>query len=290
MTRFYRIHDFDPELKKRGALPTQVSDLEGYNRDGWAIYHTCQLFDGRRRQENLKRILCWVVDIDGDKDAAVRKLNASPLVPSRVVETKNGYHAYWDAKNAKPHRHKALTTALVQAFDGDKNARDLCRILRTPGFQHQKDPADPFTIREVHRHEVAYTEEQIAAEFGVDLDEVDKPTPKRTQSAPVRFPTEGGFWQRAIELDCAWALERLSGHWLVGGEIIELKPTNRGKRAIWCDGKGTSCWVDAAGKIGSSDGGGPSIVRWCAWYGHSWRDIAKGLKEVFPRLDERRAA
>ena len=292
MSRFYRLHDSDPELKQMGAIPTPVSELETWNVRGWGVFHVVNEFDGRRRISNLRRIRSWITEIDGDKDAARERLERSPLVPSRVIESKNGFHAYWDAKpDANPKHYKTITTALAERFGGDMNARDLARILRTPGFKHQKDPHDPFLVQQVHRWEVTYTERQMAWAFGVEFeDEQPEPKPK---PRPLRFPTSDDgddFWTRAVGIDARIGLERLSGHWLVGGETIELKPAPRGRHNIRCDGKGTSCFVDADGKIGSADGGGPSIVRWCAWYGHSWGDIARGLKEVFPELDDKGAA
>lgn len=291
-SRFYRLHDHEPALKAKGAIATQVGELEHWNAQGWGVFHTVNLFDGARRKANLRAIKSWTVEVDaGPSEFAARaaQLHASPLIPSLVVESKNGWHVYWHAKpGATVRAHRPIQTALCNWFGGDMKARDLARILRTPGFLHQKDPAHPFRIREVHRLDVAYTEAQMLDAFGVVLED-EKPNPPATRPSPAQFPNEGNFWQRAIDLDCRWALEQLSGHWLVGGETIELKPSSNGKFAIWCNGKSTSCWVDADGKIGSADHGGPSIVRWCAWYGNSWRDIARGLKEVFPELDDKQA-
>lgn len=206
------------------------------------------------------------------------------------METKNGYHAHWHLVDGRPEHWNALVLErLVPFFGADKNARDIARILRVPGFLHWKDPANPFPIRLVHRSDRRYTERELAAAFPWVPREGEREAATAIQRSARRAGDMSGdsFWQRAHSLDCRFALPALSGHWLVNGEEFALRPQRNGKQNILVDGKGTACFVDGDGRIGSAKNGGPSIVRWCRYYGYSYAEIARGLKEIFPELEDK---
>jgi hypothetical protein len=291
MSRFYRMHDAEP----CGMISATPDSLEHWNQRGFGIFATVQRFQGPRRIENLVAIQAWAVDLDGgDKAAQRRRLLSSPLIPSSVVETKNGYHAYWYAIDARADRYRAIVGRLVEYFGGDPNARDLARVLRVPGFLHQKDPADPFLVGHAwgpHR-EIRYHERQLAQLFPPSQEELEalaKQDRPADDVAPSRvlFPDSAAtLWERAYDIDAREALPRLSGHWSVGGEQYELKPQRNGKFNILVGGKGTSCFVDANGKIGSSDKGGPGIAQWINWHQRDYRKVRQALLEVFPELKE----
>ena len=291
MSRLYAMYDPDP----RGVFPVRdMGEATKLNAERHGIFATVNRFRGPRRLENLERIESWSVDIDsGSKDEQVHRINRSPLVPSSVVETKSGFHVHFRAKLADESTWAAIVEhRLVPFFQADRNAKDIARILRVPSMWHWKDPAEPFYVRKVHAWDVSYRPDQMLAAFPAPeaitaAQERSKADAPRVRSeAHFSGDTSGdSFWQRAIELDCRYALERLSGHWLVGGEQYSFRRVRSGNVNILVDRKTTSCWIDAAGKIGSKTGGGPSIVRWCRWLGHSYRDIARGLREVFPELE-----
>jgi hypothetical protein len=293
VTQFYRMHDAAPN----GVFPIARSEAATWNAQGNGVFATINEFDGARRIENLRRICTWAVDLDeGDKEQQLRRIESTPLIPSRIVETKNGYHVHWHAEDGTAKRwNEIVLDRLVPWFGADKNARDIARILRVPGYWHLKDPEAPFMVRLVMRADVTYTERMMLESFpdvGGDARrgeeaEKDRERARRMAGAEARRNSRGeSFWEAAIALDCGDALERLSGSWLIGGEQITFRKCRNGNRNIVCDGKQTSCFVDSQGRIGSSDNGGPSIVRWARWFGHSYADIARGLKEYFPHLAE----
>jgi hypothetical protein len=204
-----------------------------------------------------------------------------------VVETKRGFQVYFRAKDAKQQHWNAIVLdRLVPFYGADKNARDLARILRVPGYLHQKDPANPFMVREVFAWLVSYTEEQIVARYPAPN---EKPEQKAAHEISKReLPTAGDdFWDRVWNLDCAQGLERLSGSPAVRGEQYTFKSNRTGTRNLLVDGKSTSVWVDARGRIGSLSKGGPTLYQWLRWFGHSPRDAAAILKREFPELEHR---
>lgn len=289
---WYRMHDvvnrgaIRIEARNRAELLNQASS---WNRKGFGIFWTLNAFAGPRQITHLERINAWAVDMDaGTKEEQRAKLNGSPLKPSFVVETRRGYQAYWNAKDGLPaHWNGIVLERLVPYFGADKNARDLARILRVPGFLHQKDPARPFVVRVVHSLEVAYTERQMVMSFPVVVTNDEHKASRDAVKREARWQGSDDFWDQVYHLDCEEALARLSGHPAVSGEQYTFRRNANGNRNIIVDGKGTSCWVDRNGRIGSLDRGGPTIAQWLRWFGNSYADAAKIIKQLFPQLDKK---
>lgn len=276
--QLWRLYDPDPS----GAIAVRsLEEAHAWNARDWGIFATVNRFDGPRQIPNLAAIIAWAIDIDtGTKAEQRRKLRYAPLAPSIVVEVKRGYHVYWLAKDATPERwNDVVADRLVPYFGADKNARDLARILRVPGFRHLKDPADPFDVREVHRSGATYTEAEMLAAFPA--------APKIVKTAPSRPVATGAgdFWERVASMDARAALERLSGTPAVNGEEYDFRPT-RGGWNILVNGKGSSCWIDANGRIGSADGGGPTVAQWLKWFGRSYREVAELIRRYFPEVEQ----
>jgi hypothetical protein len=281
MHLLFAMHDSDL-VNHPGTRLIKPEDAPRLNEQGFGIFWTVNDFKGRRTKDKLVKINAWAADIDAGTKAEMKaRIESAPLVPTLVVETKRGYHVYWAAKDAKPEHWKAIVwDRLVPYFGADKNAKDICRILRMPGFNHMKDPSDPFMIKTVWEHRVAYTEVQMASAFPSVISEETKRQDVRTI---VRHGAHGNsLWEKVWSLNCEEGLERLSGHSSVNGETYSFHMNSSGTKNIFVNGKPTSCWVDRDGKIGSFSGGGPHIGRWLNWYGLSWSEVARVIKEVFP--------
>lgn len=301
MTVLYRMHDA-PDANK-AAVEVSRDDAKRWNEQGYGIFITVNTFNGARRKENLSRINAWAIDIDdGTKEAQHKRLLSSPLVPSLIVETKRGYQAYWIARGANAENWNAIVLErLVPFFGADANARDLCRILRMPGYFHMKDPADPFLIRVAWKHEVSYTERQIGQAFrwvpNPKAQKAAHDDARQAAEAEIReqarhnaiaagLPPSESLWDAIYALDCEEGLRRLSGHSAVNGEQYTFRRTGRGNLNIFVDGKGSPCFIDGNKRIGSPSGGGPTLVQWLRWFGHSYRDAIAVLKDVYPQLAE----
>jgi len=288
---FYRMSD-DPKAADRAAVRISRDEAARWNTPdlGYGIFMTVNAFDGPRRKENLTRICAWAIDIDdGSKERQHARLTSRKIpVPSLVVETKRGYQAWWLAQaGAKPEHYDAIVLErLVPYFGADPNARDLCRILRVPGYWHLKDPADPFKVRVVWRHDVSYSERQMADAFTwvpSKTHQRDRHVEQRNEVAKTEAVTES-LWDAIYALDCEEGLRRLSGHWAVRGETYQLRRTGRGNLNIFVDKKSSPCFVDENKRIGSPSGGGPTLAQWLKWFGHDWKTVINVLKEVFPQL------
>ena len=294
----YRIHDAKQhpgcfevtgqEFMKQMSVADEeiavLTEAHKYNADGWGIFWTVNEFKGPRKKENLTRLRAWFVECDSEtKDKDLKRLQ-SKLMPSMIIESKRGFHAYWFAKDATVENYSdIIESRLVPYYRGDPNAKDISRILRVPDYFHCKDPTDKFLIRCVFVDpNLVYSESDILSAY--DVPQAEKKTLEVKQAFKMDFGGAGDLWERVYNIDCEQALIRLSGSGAVNGETYSFKRTGSGKLNILVNGKSTSCWLDGAKRIGSLDRGGPTIFNWLLWYNHDKKMTYSLIKQYFPEL------
>jgi hypothetical protein len=282
----WALHDSDPELRRaRGSFPVTRAEAQRLNAEGFGIFWLPNPCTGQRRISNLKRIRFWICEMDeGSKKDQAARLRRSPLLPTAVVESARGYQAYWAAKDATPANFKRIVRwGIVPALRADTKACDPVRILRCPGFKHMKDPAQPFEVKTVWRLDTIYTEVQMLRAFP-SREPVQRELERRELA-----PGEGSFWERVARLDGREALRRLDGHWLQNGERFVLQEQPSGNcNVVRADGHRCGTFIDRAGRLGNVDGGS-SIGAWLYWYQRDWGTVARGLRELFPELEDGRS-
>lgn len=279
LVQTYIIHDSNPSLY-RGARRVSYKNAKEWNEKGFGIFHTVQHFHKNRKIDNLVSINAWAIDMDdGSKEWMMSKIK-SGLLPTMVVETKRGYHVYWKAKNGTKENWKnILTHRLVPFYGADKRAKDLARLLRTPGFYHMKDPGNPFLIKKIWEHPVEYSEQEII-HFYPDL--MTKKLQEQNHRRAKRLnPIPGSFWDQVWNLDCEEALRQLSGTSHVGFETYHFTENASGTKNILVNGKSSSCWIDQDGRIGSCDDGGPTIYQWLNWFHKNPSYVIDIIKKEF---------
>jgi hypothetical protein len=111
---------------------------------------------------------------------------ATPLMatmrPSIIVRSKRGPHVYWPLKEGE--QLSLFTTAqkaLAAYFGTDAAVSDWPRVMRVPGFLHQKDPSNPFLV---HLLEAAPERRFTISEV---LRAFPAPAPKTLPFAPRGF-------------------------------------------------------------------------------------------------------
>jgi hypothetical protein len=278
--RLYAFHDSDAETRsKRGSFPVDLREARLLNADGYGIFWVVNDFEGKRKQANTTRIRFWFCEIDARKRLQEQVVPRLALLPSMVVESKAGHHLYWRVHGEANQYNwrRVVRYGLVPSLGGDPKATDMLRLLRAPGYLHMKDPNDPFMVNEVSWNPYQYTEQQMLQAFP------DSRTPKVTKRDAGQASS---FWEAVGNLDCRDALQRLGGHWLVNGEKFTLDEQGNGNaNIIRSDGYSTGSFVDSEGTLGNTTGG-CSIAAWCHWYGHDWGEVARGLKELYPELEQ----
>jgi hypothetical protein len=149
------------------------TDLVILNDKGADIFVMPNEGDGHgRKEENVIRIRAFYLDLDG---SPLEPVLAWELPPHIIIETSAGrYQAYWLVRDC-PVDKKLFSTiqvALCNRFGGDPAVtKDLCRVMRMPGFIHQKN--EPFLSRIIKLMDAPpYTTEDILRALGVNMEQV----------------------------------------------------------------------------------------------------------------------
>ena len=136
----------NPSLTRimHGSLNQHFNELCHLNAEGAGI------FVNVNQTDLMGRSNANIIDVRAIFQEADRHGVPIPtLEPHIVVETSPGkFHRYWTTHGGEIAlaQFKAVMTTMVVKYGSDPNARDLARVLRLPGFYHQKDPANPFLV------------------------------------------------------------------------------------------------------------------------------------------------
>lgn len=132
-----------------GALEHVGDRLVRLNRRGHGVFVSTQRMDGGgRKVANFTGLRCCWLDID--KRAGQRLPKKWPLPPQIIVESSAGsFHCWWLLETEpRPSRKvwSGVQRQLVTTFRTDPVGHsDLTKVLRLPGFAHQK--AEPRTVQ-----------------------------------------------------------------------------------------------------------------------------------------------
>jgi hypothetical protein len=274
--RFYAMKD-DQSSQDEPVLVNE-NELQRYNSFKYGIFQEVNSFSGRRLKENVSRINFWYAEIDGgDKKRQIEKIRSLPLYPTLVNESKNGFHIYFEAKDASVDGYKVIQDGIGSFLGGDPRVRDISRILRAPGFYHWKDENDPFKVKTVFKIDVAYLEKEMLYFFPLPKEEPKEET--RHVPSNYHYVGEDNLTTFLDSLNHEIALQKLSGSLYVNGEIYTFKPVSMNRKNIIVNGKSTNCFIDEDKRIGAVPGG-PTIYQWLKYFGHSDKNVYQIIKEV----------
>ena len=145
----------DPHLAlvRHGTLDQHWDRLCELSARGAGVFVTINETDlNGRCTNNITRVRALFVDTDGADHAQILKAD-----PHLVVETSQGnFHDYWFISNCPMNEFTPAQKVMIGAWETDKSVHDLPRVMRLPGFPHQKVNAlkgltgEPFMVRIVH--------------------------------------------------------------------------------------------------------------------------------------------
>ena len=101
-----------------------------------------------------QRLTSQALPLFCDYDACEPKnLEQLPL-PSAIVQSKNGKHIYWFLQPGvcPVEQFTTYQKMLINLTGGDEVIHDLPRVMRLPGFNHMKDPSDPYMVQLLELH------------------------------------------------------------------------------------------------------------------------------------------
>lgn len=144
------------------ALKDRLADL---NCDGAGIYVTVNRTDlTGRKTDSITGVRAVFADIDQQVEEADLSF---PIVPHLVIETSpKRWHAYWLVQDMAKEEFKAMQQAIAHCLNSDPAVCDLPRIMRLPGYLHQK--REPFLSRiaSANTELPPYSKEGLVAAFG----------------------------------------------------------------------------------------------------------------------------
>lgn len=120
-----------------GTLQRHAVALSGLNLKGAGVFVMVNRGDGMgRKADNVTAGRALFVDLDG---APLDPVLSGPIRPRIVVESSPGkWHCYWPIADLPLGRFTDAQKALALRFDGDPKVHDRNRVLRLPGFLHNK--------------------------------------------------------------------------------------------------------------------------------------------------------
>lgn len=149
-----------------GTLANVADQLTKLNNQGAGVFVTVNRtrLDKTRKAGSIVDIRGVFADLDG---APLEPLAACPLKPQLTIESSPGrYHAYWFADGLPTAEFRAIQKSIIDRFNSDPAVHDLPRVMRLPGFYHQKE-GTPFLTR-IHSQSATmlpYTADQVRKEF-----------------------------------------------------------------------------------------------------------------------------
>lgn len=161
----------DKRLAKilHGTLDQHYEELAQFSAQGAGIFVCVNETDLRgRKNSNIQRIRACFVDLDG---APLKPVIDHPCEPGMVIESSPGrWHVYYPCQDMPLDQFTPMQRAIAATFDGDKACCDLPRVMRLPGFPHQKVRngvrSEPFMSRiESAYSDLRYSHEQLLEAF-----------------------------------------------------------------------------------------------------------------------------
>lgn len=147
-----------PPRHYHGGYKDSTKELRKQNlNDHWGIFFTVNQLDrdldpinpaNNRPRHRTKKMVTHAraIFMDAD-DPQSAPLDSFPLAPSIIVESSpNKYHYYWliQSPTDELDTWNKMQIGLINKYNGDKNAKDLARVLRLPGYYHNKK--EPFLV------------------------------------------------------------------------------------------------------------------------------------------------
>lgn len=183
-----------------------VSKALQYAKDLSGKYHVFYGVQPRKkrsgRDKDITQLITFWVDIDAkdhsnSKQKARGALNNFELEPSLLIDSGNGYHAYWilkepwDIDNESDRKEiNRISKTIHKATGGDSTA-NVSRILRLPGTPNIKDPDASGTPKTTDKKHL-WSECKIISNSYTEytINEIKEALPKSIEPEAKPFPVD----------------------------------------------------------------------------------------------------
>jgi putative DNA primase/helicase len=192
------------DCQKPAQLPTNTNIYFG-------VHPTYIQTKGRGTKETVHFINCLYAEFDAkdfenSKDSALKHITDLEILPSALIDSGGGYHAYWFLDNPihldDDNRAEidALQKNWVKLVGGDPGAADLARVLRVPGTYNAKYDPPRLVQKEWLDPELTFTLHELENLIKPEIN-----IPKSTNFIPNNYGVDGAYWLQK-------ALDRLGAH------------------------------------------------------------------------------
>jgi hypothetical protein len=175
-----------------GSLDELSAPLATLQAAGAGVFITVNETDLQgRKNTNIVRVRACFVDLDG---APLQPVLACRLEPHVIVESSpERWHVYWIVADLALNQFTPVQKAIIARFGGDKAVHDLPRVMRLPGYIHQKGAAFLTHIHGVSDR-MPYSAEQILAAFPPPAPKTaTKPSSRPNGPVPGSRPPDNRF-------------------------------------------------------------------------------------------------
>lgn len=160
---------FDDSSEKRqilthtlkGSFEQHKRQLERLNRQGAGVFVLInESATTNAKKEDIYKAVAYFADSDDGDRAEI------PLHPSMKVKTAHGFHFYWILE--KPDsidNFEKIQGDISNSLHTDPSIKNRNRLMRLPGFYHQKDPANPILIKIEYANDNRYTPNHVKTAF-----------------------------------------------------------------------------------------------------------------------------
>lgn len=148
-----------------GTLEQHAAELTRLNNQGAGVFVTIQETDlTGRDKSHIQRVRACFADFDTVDPNTPARLQAFALAPSIIVESSPGkYHAYWLVDDLALDQFTDVQKRIIRYWKSDDKPHDLARVMRLPGFLHQKSGA--FQTRVIDAPGTLYTAADLIGAF-----------------------------------------------------------------------------------------------------------------------------
>jgi len=125
------------------SLENCMKQLTDLNKQGAGVFVTVNEtnLSGRKKTDIIGIRAVW----QEDDNKGAKEL---PINPHMIIESSPGkFHRYILTETTKLDEFEPVQQVLVDQYGSDPNAKDRSRVLRLPGFFHQKNPEQPHMVR-----------------------------------------------------------------------------------------------------------------------------------------------
>ena len=152
--------------------------LTSKNASGAGIFVVIN--EGGHKDKDITRIRYVFADTDGAPLAPL----TNALKPHMVVENSPGkYHVYWRVSDCQPTKFQTVQKAIAVKFHTDPAVNNLSRVMRLPGYFHQKTTSFQVRLISSKPDLVTYTLAEIIEGLGLIISPHQTVTPQTSLAA-----------------------------------------------------------------------------------------------------------